>query len=251
MSKQQSEAARSVTGCSPPASTVSSTSRATSVLRRDARHLRRSIARWDPDLIIATSWNETNQHVTDGELRPGARLNSSTRLAPRSTRPSTRWAPAVPTRCSCPCYLPDPQSPASTRRGQPRDVRSTDRDAAAGVPVQHDLRRPRSKRDDVLGVVDLTDEVCPDGACPLVVDDVVMRYDGGHFTATASRRLAPSSTTSSTRSASTSPPSTPPNHHHPPRRRHNQPLSHSASSTLRLRSPIAVTSRVPRIRVRA
>jgi hypothetical protein len=46
-------------------------------------------------------------------------------------------------------------------------------------------------RDDVYGPIDLTDVVCPQQKCPLVVDGVVVRYDGGHFTATESRRLAP------------------------------------------------------------
>ena len=39
--------------------------------------------------------------------------------------------------------------------------------------------------------ITLQDVVCPGDVCPLVVRDVVVRYDGSHFTATASRELAP------------------------------------------------------------
>ena len=52
----------------------------------------------------------------------------------------------------------------------------------------HDIAREFG--DEVVAIT-LQDIVCPSEICPLIVRDVVMRYDGSHFTATASRELAP------------------------------------------------------------
>ncbi|MGN6634017.1 MAG: acyltransferase family protein [Oryzihumus sp.] len=40
-------------------------------------------------------------------------------------------------------------------------------------------------------VVDVSDVVCPGGSCPAVIDGVVVRADGVHFTSRFSRRVAP------------------------------------------------------------
>jgi hypothetical protein len=39
--------------------------------------------------------------------------------------------------------------------------------------------------------IDLSDVICPNANCPLMIDGFVVRYDGGHLTATASRALGP------------------------------------------------------------
>ena len=40
-------------------------------------------------------------------------------------------------------------------------------------------------------VVSLNDVICPGGACVPVLDDVLLQYDGHHFTGSASRMLVP------------------------------------------------------------
>jgi len=42
----------------------------------------------------------------------------------------------------------------------------------------------------VVGSISLTDLVCPNGECPLMINGVVARYDGGHLTATMSEYLS-------------------------------------------------------------
>ena len=44
---------------------------------------------------------------------------------------------------------------------------------------------------DNVSAISLQDVICPDGVCPLMIDGMVTRYDGGHLTGTFSRWLAP------------------------------------------------------------
>jgi peptidoglycan/LPS O-acetylase OafA/YrhL len=53
------------------------------------------------------------------------------------------------------------------------------------------MDRVAARHADRVRVVDLSDVVCPNGTCSLVVHDIVMRYDGGHFTKRASEWIAP------------------------------------------------------------
>ena len=59
------------------------------------------------------------------------------------------------------------------------------------APYNAMLRDLASEPGDKVYVVSVTDIVCPDRECPLMWGDTVLRYDGGHFTATASALLAP------------------------------------------------------------
>jgi hypothetical protein len=42
-----------------------------------------------------------------------------------------------------------------------------------------------------VSTVSITDAICPGGVCVPVVDGMVIRYDGNHFTAAAAEWLAP------------------------------------------------------------
>jgi hypothetical protein len=58
-------------------------------------------------------------------------------------------------------------------------------------PINEIFRQLADERDDVAGTISFEEELCPDDACPLTIDGVVVRYDGSHFTGTQSRALAP------------------------------------------------------------
>jgi hypothetical protein len=53
------------------------------------------------------------------------------------------------------------------------------------------MDRVAARHRDRVRVVDLADLVCPRAVCSLMVDGIVMRYDGGHFTKAASEWVAP------------------------------------------------------------
>jgi peptidoglycan/LPS O-acetylase OafA/YrhL len=147
---------------------------------------------WPVSLVIATAWNESNKHVTDGELvvagterhrdemraaleqsvdllaSGGARIAFLTVLPPGPFMECLESGPGDQGRC------------LRTIAPSPIDV------------VNQQFRQLADQRDDVVGVIDLLDVICPGGAaCPLTIDGVVARYDGTHFTGTWSRSLAP------------------------------------------------------------
>jgi peptidoglycan/LPS O-acetylase OafA/YrhL len=150
------------------------------------------LERWDPALVLATSWNETNRHVTDGTV-----VESGTPRHLEETRAALEEAVATLTSQGAAMVFIDilPPGPSvACLEKSPPDQGSCVR------PVRHPTREDpyndlfASLADQfaaVLGSVDLEDVVCPDDACPLMIDGTVVRYDGGHFTGTQSEALAP------------------------------------------------------------
>jgi peptidoglycan/LPS O-acetylase OafA/YrhL len=148
---------------------------------------------WQVDLVIATAWNESNQHVTDGDLVEAGterHWNESLAALEQSVDLITSRGAGVAFLTVLP---PGPFMECLDT--SPPDQGTCLRAIATPSPidqVNQQFRQLADQRDDVLGVIDLIDIVCPGGdACPLSIDDVVVRYDGTHFTGTWSRNLAP------------------------------------------------------------
>lgn len=147
---------------------------------------------WAPDLILATSWNESNQHITDGVVIPS---RTDEHLA--QTRTALDDAIAVlteggakvvflsilPPGPTVECLSESPPTAGSCVRSVSPNSRESQ--------YNQIFREVADSTPSVLGMIDLIDVICPGGACPLQVDEVVVRYDGRHFTGTQSRRLAP------------------------------------------------------------
>lgn len=150
----------------------------------------RVLNEFQPDLFIATSWNETNQHVTDGVLieKGTPEHLEQVDLALRQTIDQLTSNGA---KVAFIDVLPPGDSVECLDAGN--GLAGCDRlitEASGEAPYNDIFGSIASGRDDVVAI-SLTDIVCPNGSCPLVIDGMVMRYDGGHFTATASRYLAP------------------------------------------------------------
>ncbi len=151
------------------------------------------LASWQVNLVIATAWNESNQHVTDGVLVEAGtdRHTAESRAALEqsvdvitSNGARVAFLTVLPPGPFMECLETSGPDEGACLRAIPT------RSPIDGVNQQ--FRELADGRDDVVGVVDLLDVVCPGGqACPLSIDDVVVRYDGTHFTGTWSRNLAP------------------------------------------------------------
>jgi peptidoglycan/LPS O-acetylase OafA/YrhL len=148
---------------------------------------------WQVDLVIATAWNESNQHVTDGVLvetgterhwvESLAALEQSVGLI-TSRGARIAFLTVLPPGPFMQCLDTSPPDEGACLRAIARP--------STIDQVNQQFRQLADQRDDVVGVVDLTEVVCPGGAaCPLTINDVVVRYDGTHFTGTWSRNLAP------------------------------------------------------------
>ena len=148
------------------------------------------LTEYEPDLFIATSWNETNQHVDEGNL---IRRGTSEHLAAveeelgRTIDNLTSGGAKI----ALIHILPPGKSVECLDAGDGLEgcVRPVT-DESGEAPYNQILDAIANDRDDVVAVT-LEDVVCPQHSCPLVVEGIVMRYDGGHFTGTASRYLAP------------------------------------------------------------
>ena len=70
-------------------------------------------------------------------------------------------------------------------------VRPANQHSTQILPINGLFADLDAERDEVRGVIDFTETLCPDGECPLIIDDVVVRYDGVHYTGTQSLRMAP------------------------------------------------------------
>ena len=148
---------------------------------------------WQPSLIVATAWNESNQHVTDGELvEAGTERHSAESWA--ALNQSVDLMTSQGARLAFLTILP-PGPFMECLDTSPPDEGACLRTIVTPSPidtVNEQFRQLADERDEVVGVVDLLDDVCPGRvACPLVIDDVVVRYDGTHFTGTWSSNLAP------------------------------------------------------------
>ena len=60
----------------------------------------------------------------------------------------------------------------------------------SGEAPYNELFHEIADEEEAIYSVSLLDVICPDGSCPLTRNSVVVRYDGNHFTGTASRDLA-------------------------------------------------------------
>ncbi|MEM9748143.1 MAG: acyltransferase family protein, partial [Actinomycetota bacterium] len=153
----------------------------------------RVVQEFEADLILATSWNETNQHVTeDGDLieRGTEQHIEQTRAELENSLDALTndgaelvFIEVLPRGPSLDCLETSPADAGNC-------VRVVD-DSGPEVPINELFGEFTRGRTDVLGTVSFLDRLCPDSACPLVLDGMVVRYDGTHFTGTQSRALAP------------------------------------------------------------
>ncbi len=146
--------------------------------------------RWDPDLYIATSWNETNSHVEgdvlveSGTPEHYVAVQEALDDVVSSLIDGSRFAfiHVLPPGPSVECLETD--GPTEPRCQRPVTPDSGEK----GYNAIFDLLAAESPE---VVSVRLDDVVCADAVCPLMMDGIVIRYDGGHLTATASRALGP------------------------------------------------------------
>ena len=146
---------------------------------------------YDPDLVIATSWNETNQHVEGDQL-----LLKGTPEHLQATETALRETVDLLTSGGAQLAFLDVLPPGKTvdclKNG------GADSAGCARLVTPESGEKPYNEIFEKIAAdlppvaaISLEDVVCPNGSCPLTIDNIVMRYDGGHFTGTASRHLAP------------------------------------------------------------
>jgi hypothetical protein len=148
------------------------------------------VEEYKPSLIIATSWNEKNQHVIDGQL-----LESGTDEHISSTESALRDSVSLLTSNGAFLAFIDILPPGMTvdclESGGP-DSSSCIRSVtpSSGEAPYNALFHLIDSDQANVAAISLQDVVCPNDECPLVMNNLVMRYDGNHFTASASRRMA-------------------------------------------------------------
>ena len=150
------------------------------------------LSTWDPALIIATSSNDVSPFVLDGEVIPSgteAHVEQSAKAIEAAVQTLTSngatlaFVEILPGGPSVTCLERDAPNTGTCVR----PVESPDR----ATPYNNIYAELATRRSDVAGLLLLSDVICPDNECPLAIDDVVVRYDGGHFTGTMSASLAP------------------------------------------------------------
>ena len=147
---------------------------------------------WDPALIIATSSNDVNQFVLEGDVIPSG-TETHVEESAKAIEAAVETLTSNGANLAFVEILPDGPSVTCLDRDAPntgtcvRPVETPDR-ADPYNSIYNDLAQ---RRDDVAGLLLLRDVICPDDVCPLAIDDVVVRYDGGHLTGTMSKSLAP------------------------------------------------------------
>lgn len=148
---------------------------------------------WNPDLIIATSSNEPSQHVTNGNV-----IASQSDLHVAETKSalvdavdvlSSNGADVIfvhilPPGPSVECLEKDAYDSGTCVR----EMSETSRE----IKYNAIFDEIASEHERVVGTISLTDVICPDGKCPLMINGVVARYDGGHLTGTMSEYLSSS-----------------------------------------------------------
>ena len=149
------------------------------------------VEEYRPTLIVATSWNEKNQHVeNDVLLESGTPEHlAATEVALRDTvayltsgGARIAFLDILPPGNTVDCLgAGGPESEACTREVTPQ---------TGEAPYNELFHRLASESESIVAF-SLVDIVCPNGFCPLTIGNIVMRYDGNHFTATASREIAP------------------------------------------------------------
>jgi peptidoglycan/LPS O-acetylase OafA/YrhL len=150
------------------------------------------IEEYQPALILATSWNETNQHMEGDRLleRGTSEHLEATTAALRDT---VDYLLSGGARLAFIEVLPPGYSVDCLKQGSPTSdscIRPIT-DESGERPYNEIFASLADELNPDVVAISLTDVVCPDDQCPLTVDDMVQRYDGGHLTATASRHLVP------------------------------------------------------------
>jgi hypothetical protein len=144
-----------------------------------------------PSLVIATSWNEKNQHVEGDTLLTSGSAQHLDAVATglretvdylTSHGAKFAFIDILPPAMSVECL--ETGAPLSTQCQRPVNPETGE------APYNQLFGEIAAEKPEVVEIT-LQDVLCPEGTCPLVVDNVVMRYDGNHFTATGSRKIAP------------------------------------------------------------
>jgi peptidoglycan/LPS O-acetylase OafA/YrhL len=162
------------------------------LLRSHAYSLRRTPRVWEPDLVLSLDRFEIADFVDDDgrivragsasfiETEREALAQTTATFATETTIVHVALPPKVHPRR---CFVPDGHDSPACRVPASRDSLS-----ARMNGVLRSVVRPSGYR---AMVVSLNDEICPSGVCPVVMDGVLVRYDGVHFTAQAAGRLVP------------------------------------------------------------
>jgi peptidoglycan/LPS O-acetylase OafA/YrhL len=145
------------------------------------------------DVFIATSTNEQSRSVgADGQLLiPGTAAHiaaTEAALDASVTELTSRGAYVVlvhtlPRGPGIACLDSGPAT-------SPRCNVAVARDTLTPI-YNRILDRVAARHPARVRVVDLSDVVCPHGVCSVIVNGIVMRYDGGHYTKRASEYVAP------------------------------------------------------------
>ena len=146
---------------------------------------------YKPSLIIATSWNETNQH-TDGDVLLEKGTPEHIAAVESSLREALTYLTSGGARLALIDVLPPSYSVDCLDKGSPTSEACTRpvTDASGEGPYNQIFHELASEMPSVYSI-SMTDVICPNTSCPLTFDGIVLRYDGGHLTASASRHLAP------------------------------------------------------------
>lgn len=152
------------------------------------------VGQWDPDIILATSLNEANQHIKGGSgsevvVAGSPEYVRDTRLAlDRAVEQLTTggaqlvFIELLPRGVGVDCLeVGGPNDPSCTVGVDPNTT----------ISIVNRIFHQIARTTPGVETVSVTDRVCPRDLCPLLIEGVVARYDGTHYTATMSRRLAP------------------------------------------------------------
>ena len=146
--------------------------------------------RWHPKLVIVVDRTERND-IADGDriVKAGTaehrKLTTAalTDFARRITAAGSRLvflelAPDLPIGCLAPSQLDAPECRIRVdSNAAANEIVATYRDVAAAVPG--------------VSSISISDGICPDGVCRPVVEGLMLRYDGTHFSAPGAEHLAP------------------------------------------------------------
>lgn len=146
---------------------------------------------YDPDLILATSSNEPFPHIEDGQkIETGTDQHLKTTRTQleaaieKLTSQGALWAfiDVLPGGTSVTCLETDQPNVGRCLRPVLPDSREKPYNVMFSELVE---QYPQ-----VIGKVSFIEKFCPNDFCPLIVDSIVVRYDGGHFTGTQAKALA-------------------------------------------------------------
>jgi len=137
----------------------------------------------EPDSIVATSRGQFSM-----KERGGRSVDEQWSKAVRTAaREYTRITPDVRVLGDVPSRDPQPADCISARKPTQKDcvVEPTGREARSNEVTERAVARTRAR------YTDLTELVCADGRCPLVVGDLVTYHDGSHLSASWTEHVTP------------------------------------------------------------